>query len=574
MKFPALFSSVLMASAFTLVALPAQAQDFPSHLKKCKKNATHFERDEGQFRVPDQNGGTGIVHLVSQNYTCEHKTEPWTEWPKFYGLKDASGNLIIPYRYLALMPYSTTGALVQVRDKYRTYTVGRGESREQYDFHKATFVTPPMQCYTRRDDAVSTPMGQSWANRANPVGPSDVTLFSPAGQPRVLRNMGGEGLVPGVQRIGDIFRARWRDEGGVVRTGLLDLNGNRVSPVLAATHDWSTVLPPGADRTGRPNCAGELSHDLLLEGPSLDRDPAEVHYGPVYTLIGRDGSPSPLPAGAAGVLPVYKIAENSNRREQKNNTTTWAVVFPTATGLEFSLHVGPPGEAVIAAHSALRYSELSWTSNGWLMAKAVNDGKWRLFRHLTDIPVGQANTDFTAALNNAAAVIDAENNARETALAAATAAKEAERQAQLKRNFEAVRGTSLMCNYRLDATFSQDQFLQYLDVCGPDHDPGFRRQAAAKGISHQQMEDAVVALGLRQMAQARDRSRWEEEARIRRMQNANKDPGASYIPGQWESAIRNGGNAAVDAINKSSDDWLKKRQDDYIADWQRSQRAY
>jgi hypothetical protein len=58
------------------------------------------------------------------------------------------------------------------------------------------------------------------------------------------------------------------------------------------------------------------------------------------------------------------------------------------------------------------------------------------------------------------------------------------------------------------------------------------------------------------------------------MRNANKDPMASYMPGQWESAIRNAGNAAVDAINRSSDNWLEQRRAQYNADWQRSQRAY
>ena len=41
-----------------------------------------------------------------------------------------------------------------------------------------------------------------------------------------------------------------------------------------------------------------------------------------------------------------------------------------------------------------------------------------------------------------------------------------------------------------------------------------------------------------------------------------------------QSAIRNAGNAWVDAINESSEHWLKQRQDQYNADWQRSQRAY
>ena len=98
-------TAALLASAFCTAA---NAQDFPSHLKKCKKHQS-FERVEGEYRTPDLNGGVGIVRVVSQNYDCEHKSKPWTEWPKFLGMKDAAGNLVIPYKYQALMPYSTTG---------------------------------------------------------------------------------------------------------------------------------------------------------------------------------------------------------------------------------------------------------------------------------------------------------------------------------------------------------------------------------------------------------------------------------------------------------------------------------
>ena len=564
-------TAALLASAFCTAA---NAQDFPSHLKKCKKHQS-FERVEGEYRTPDLNGGVGIVRVVSQNYDCEHKSKPWTEWPKFLGMKDAAGNLVIPYKYQALLPYSTTGALVKVNDKYRTYTVGKGESKEQFDFQEASFVAPPLKCRTRGDNGVSAPMGQRWNSDMKGVGTSNITLFSPSGQPRVLKNMGGVGLVPAVQRIGDVFRAHWRDEGGVVRTGLLDLSGYQVSPVLGATQEWSTMMPPGASRDAAPNCSGELSYDLLLEGPSLDRDPAKYQYGPLFTLISRDGSPTPLPPGAIGLIPANRIATNENRKTQNGNTTMWAVVFQTGAGLEFATHVGPPGEALVAARSAPRYSELTWTGNGWLMAKAVADGKWRLYRQFTDIPVGQPDPVMLTAFRNGEAVILAENKASDAALAAAYAAKEADRTAAYRRNYETARATTgLICHYTIDSTYTQSHFEEYLDQCGPDNFAGFRQLAAAKGFTPQHMSDAAAALQKRRVEAAFARAEWEEKERIRRMENANKNPGASYYPGQWESAIRNAGNTATAAINKSSDDWLQQRRDQYIADWQRSQRAY
>ncbi|RYG39022.1 MAG: hypothetical protein EON93_00910 [Burkholderiales bacterium] len=567
-------AAALVACTAATVSMPgADAQTFPKHLKNCKRHPS-FEQIEGQYRVPDPAGGIGMVQLVSQNYACEHREKPWTEWPKFYGLKNAAGTLVIPYAYASLMPYATTGALVRTGDKYRTYTVGKGEGKEQYAFDDVRYLTPPLQCLGRADNGVSVPIGQNWTGSNRVTATSKITLFSPAGAPRVLVGMGGEGLDPAVQRVGDIFRARWRDESGAVRTGLLDLYGQSISPVLPTTYAWSTMLPLGQRPDGVANCSGELSWDLLLAGPSLDRDPSQPRYGPLLTLINRDGSPAALPAGAAGVIPLNRVETNIIRKGQRDNTTMWSVVFPTATGLEFTIHQGTPGEAIAVAGKAPRYSELSWTTNGWLMAKAASDSTWQLYRQFTDIPVGHADTDLEKAWRSGDGVIQAENSAQAAAVAAAVAAKEAERKEELKRNFAAAKTAGMMCHYTLDASYTQEDFGDYLAACGPDNYPTYRQLAAAKGFSEQQFADGASAQLKRQLDASRGRMEWEEQERLRRIRNANQDPGASYYPGQWESAIRNAGNAATDAINKSSDTWLQQRQDQYIADWQRSQRAY
>ncbi len=96
----------------------------------------------------------------------------------------------------------------------------------------------------------------------------------------------------------------------------------------------------------------------------------------------------------------------------------------------------------------------------------------------------------------------------------------------------------------------------------------------AKGISADAIRASADARLAREMAARKAIAEQAERDRIQRMNTANRDPGASYYPGQWESAIRNAGNAAVDAINPSSDSWLQQRRDQYVADWQRSQRAY
>jgi hypothetical protein len=93
-------------------------------------------------------------------------------------------------------------------------------------------------------------------------------------------------------------------------------------------------------------------------------------------------------------------------------------------------------------------------------------------------------------------------------------------------------------------------------------------------MSNDMMQQALDNEWERQRQNAFARARWEEQAAAERARLVNKDPGASYMPGQWESAIRNAGNAAVAGINQSSDNWLEQRRAQYQADWQRSQRAY
>lgn len=564
------YATMLAMGWCALTATPVAAQDFPSQHKKCKKQG-NYEIFHAETKVADMNGGVGVVRIVYENYGC--KVDGVDAGLQLFGMRNAAGQQIVPNRYWKVLPFSTTGALViepsdrrnPAGAKYKVYTAGAGEGVESFDFQETQLFTLGTKCTLTGDNGISVPFGRVRA----PNGVSDVTLFTPSGQPRKLIGVGGEGIEPAVQRFGDVFRVRWRDQGGLVRTGLIDLVGNQVAPVLGASHVWSTLLAPGADRTAIHNCYAEVAFDLLIEGPSLDRDPARVQYGSLLTLVGRDGLPVPMPDGAAGLINTYRIPDNIHRPQQKNNTTMWAVVFPTRTGLEFTLHVGPPTDALVEARTAPRYSELVWTQNRWLMVKAKADGRWRLLRQFTDRPVGEPNADFQKALDSGAAFIDAEN-----------AAKPPIRNDYIGVSFEEgerLRQQSLIVAFqegelcRMPNIFAGglEWVTIYIARCDSRYfQPGTLERARAMGVTDGAIS-ASVANGNRMAAQAQAVTAQSEANR-----RANAQRQSSYIPGQWESAIRSAGDALTRSVNDSSDAWLKQRRDQYNADWQRSQRAY
>ncbi len=404
----------------------------------------------------------------------------------------------------------------------------------------------------------------------------DVTLFTADGKTRRLENMGGEGAGDAALRVGDVFLASWKDEGGAVRSGILDLEGRPIAPVLGKPAIWSTLVSPGPDGSIPHGCEEELSQDLFIEGPSLDLDPAKPFFGPLLIPVRRDGQPAVLPEGAIGMFPAYVRDRNTARKDRKQNAVTWGVVFPAANGFQFTLHVGPPSEALIAAETAPRYSDIgrSIDHGGMVGAKSVADGLWRWFRADTDIPVGAANADFQLSLNSAWEVQNAEAAANYQIFAAEWAKKEAGRVESQKRFKAEARAAGRICDYRVDSTSPREEVVEYVTLCGPGNFPGLADLARANGMTDADLEAIRLAAWQRQVAQAQMLAEAEEAARIQRMNNANKNAGAGYLPGQWETAIRLGGNAAVDAINQSSDNWLQERRDQYVADWQRSQRAY
>jgi hypothetical protein len=565
-------------------APPAAAQKFPPYLKSCKKDK-EFERIDAEYAVPVVGGGAGVVRVVSQNYNCENKTTGGGEWHRLYGMKDASGKLVVPYAYEDVLPFSTTGAVVSEHGPttyvssagYRTYIAGKGASKERLEIGDAGMLMPSNGCPPAPGEAspssVSVVIGEDTYRGGG--GKVHVTLFTPDGKLRRLESMGGDDMKRPVRRVGDVLLARWRDEQNVLRSGILDLYGRQVAPVLSNAALW--VTPTTDPRRNNADACGVASLDLFIEGPSLDIDPGKPFFGPLLIPVGRDGQPVALPKGAIGMFPVYRRENQSSFSDApRDMTSMWAVVFPKGQGFEFTLHLGAPSEALVAAETEPRYSTMARTHSfgGLVTAQYAADGKWVTFRANSDTVVGDIDADFDRSRDSALAILEGQALQRQQEVAAESARREAERIEARKRNWETARSTGRLCQLQVDSTNTREDFDAYLAACGPDNFPGFAQLALAKGIPQSDLTAAANAQAMRMMEVYKARAAWEEEARLKRMRNANKDPMASYMPGQWESAIRNAGNAAVDAINQSSDNWLQQRRDQYIADWQRSQRAY
>lgn len=588
MRFIIAAAAILLANLCGLAALQAEAQGLPKYLKSCKKEKTGITVED-TLVVPSADGPPGIVKIVRQTYTCKNPETRNGQWIALYGMTDASGKVLVPLEYASVLPFSTKGAVVIDHGdeaypqglKYRTYMAGKGEGKEKFDFKWVSVMRAGGPCdkppVTAADQPVSAVVGEFFFGLGDKgKDKHHLILFRPDGKTKKLEFMGGNGVVISAQRMGDVLLTRWKDPDGIVRAGILDLEGRPVAPVLGTPAIWSTLATRRADGTQPPGCQAELSQDLFIEGPSLDLDPAQKFMGPLLIPVARDGQPAALPEGAIGMFPALHRERNPARHTFTENTVMWGVVFPTGDGFEFTLHLGTPSEALIAAATAPRYSTFgrSDVHGGMVGAQSVADGLWRWFRADTDIPVGAANADFQLSLNSAWEVQNGEANAQYQILAAEWAKKEAARAEYHKRLWEQARASGRLCDYRVDSSSSASEVEEYLNACGPGWLPGLAELARSKGITETAITTASDAQWKRQMDQAKMLADAEEAARIQRMNNANKDPGAGYIPGQWETAIRLGGNAAVDAINESSDNWLQERRDQYVADWQRSQRAY
>lgn len=567
---------ILLMTMASLAAPPASAQRFPSHMTKCEKSE-NFKWLKGTYSVPVVGGGAGIVKVVSEDYLCVNKLTRNRELFQLFGLTDNDDNVVVPFKYAGVYPFSTTGAVVIDHGTgpypkglmYRTYIAGKGEGKERFDFQRVDMLQPQASCSATTTDlttrGVSAVAGEYGFSLGG--GKRHVTLFTPDGRARKLEYLGGDDLNPPVRRVGDVLVARWRDQAGAMRSGILGLDGRQISPVLGPVAIWTSVK--GGFQPGQ--ACYDLTHDLFVEGPSLDFDPSNPFYGPLLTLIDSEGQPVALPAGAIGMFPANPRPPGASYTHS-NPAGMWAVVFPTEVGFEFTLYDGTPSEALIAAPTSPRYDYIghSGAFGGILGVRLAADLTWRTFRPNTDILLGKPDAYFDRVFANAEAILGAEADQMQAITAAAQAREEASRVARQKQFWETARNSGRLCNFTVSRANSPAEIEEFVLACGPGHQAGLIELARESGISETTLQAAADKEWAAAQEQVRKRAEWD--ALVAR--NRNTSPMASYMPGQWESAIRAAGDSVVAGINESSDNWLEERRAQYNSDWQRSQRAY
>jgi hypothetical protein len=577
-----------LAGAVGVAAPAAEAKSFGDLYTSCKKD-TGVSSAPQQYLVPDGAGGTAVVKLTQEYWSCRNKrTKQDNELVTLTGLVDEAGKVLVPMKYQQVLPFSTRGAVVRNFDfgsKYFTYMVGKGEGKERYDFQRIGMTLPTHGCGDQdpRKQGVAAVIGETFIapipgdpKNWQPIGGgrSHVTLFTSEGKARKLEYVGGDDLKPAVQRVGDVLLARWRDDQGVARSGFLDINGNQVAPVLGSARVWSTKGVDGRTYKATGYCDNSVSKDIMIEGPSLDADPSRPWYGPLLTPVASDGQPVPLPPGAVGMFPA--IERDPYLNAGKDATRVWAVVYPTASGFEFTLHPGTPAEALALAPTAPRYVNYGRTGRyDLIVAQSASDRLWRTWTYGSSETFGVAAATFEEAGSSAVNILLAQAAANQAEREAAKAAEQARIRAEAEKQLAAYRASidamsgSQLCTIAMPTTLGADYMARWLDACAGTRLGMYDLSTAeAAGVA----SDTITRARQAWIANAPQREReaaWAKAAELERLKG-----NSSYIPGQWSSAIQAAGNAWAAAINQSSENWLKQRQDQYIADWQRSQRAY
>jgi hypothetical protein len=211
--------------------------------------------------------------------------------------------------------------------------------------------------------------------------------------PLVLRNL--EGLA----RRGDVLLAHFRAEDGAEVSRFLDLKGQPVSPVVGDISEWRFWKPSSAaaDKAEFVSSMGKFEHPLLP-------------YGQLFMPLKPDGSPAPLPEGAMGVFPLQTWASTDaldRSRRSDLQAFGWAVVYPTADGIEIAPVMANLAETLRQAPTARRYAGMQrrtasmTSSNAFIsdvmLVRSRDDGRWRpvLAQDLTPAQHNMGDAGFT-----------------------------------------------------------------------------------------------------------------------------------------------------------------------------------
>lgn len=549
------------ALVLALLPLPAFAQQAPPSDPRINCAEWDFQTRKPARRPPPVQLNTTVagprgpeqVEVRQAPLKCnDGMYYPW-------GVRNAAGKVVVPYRFDTVMPTSPSGAVVSSRETgLGTWTDGEGfkplalrteRFRSLGDFancSKAGEGVVILWGYYREEDKVK------------------LAIFHGSEQPKILEDASPP------RRVNRLMFVPVRVPGGYAAR-ITDLYGNPRSGTIGTVSYWHASKPEIGDtcQLGFP--------DMLSEGPSLDRNPAQKDIGPIYFPIGLDGSFYPMPQGALGIFPLrgrldQVVRTYTNDDEWEYFSDSWGLVYPDGQGWAFSVHLGKPLDAISrATGSEPRYrSPVRDPQSGMFAAQNVRDGSWQLFHPgaTTPLPIAGTFADGRSALNSSLSQIAANRAAVEVRIQAERQARLAAERAQYLQFRQSKAGS--LCQYLPPMRLTIEEVSYHAEQCPRT----FIAQDLAKARQMGLTDDLANAIqgAWRDQAAADYRAQLARElAREDALRNPVPRP---YVPGAWGDAIRNAGNVAVDNINRSSENWFDARRKSYREEWQRKQRAY
>lgn len=556
-----------LAACFALLLpLPALAQEVPPDDPKAKCVEWDFNTRKPMKKPPPLQlnnivagpSGPERVEIRQAAFKCDT-----SEKGLYYGwgMRNAAGKVVVPYRYFRVHPTSPSGALVLRDGEYSTYTDGKGEKALGVRPEAVGSVDDHGPCNALRSGGARTVYLTVFDRKTSLF---DLWVYHGSEEPVITPR----GQTP--RRVHKLLFTPVNAADGTLAAQVLDSYGNPVSGVLGAISYWHAAKPQygGTCEIGMP--------DMLSKGPSLDQNPYSTQAGDLYFPLAMDGSFYPMPDGAIGIFPLRAPMQFAEKTLANDNlweyfSDTWALVYPDAQGWSFSIHRGAPLQAISSATGTEpRYRNLTRGAAGLYAAQDVKSGNWKVFLAGSVAPMELAGTYNTGS----AAVLgaEAEMKARRDAIMARLNREIAEREAreveQTRKVFAAARARGLgwLCQYSPPHRLPVAELADFARACPGQWTSADLAKAKAAGMS----ADAVAAVeeGWRQgaiaAAYAAKRQREMEANPVRR----------PYVPGAWSDAIRQAGDQIVADINRRSENWFEQRQKSYREEWQRKQRAY
>lgn len=581
----------LLASMLLCAEAPALAEVPSKEMRNCRpprKGITYLQQ---HFWVgPGKDAA--YFQLVLTEVECQGPDDRWRQFRR-YGLwggvegkpKFKSGN-VIEERYDAIAPYSPNAALVKREDgRWIDYSFGKGETGRPLLYDDVLSLVAEERCTYGRDyEQTQSPAVAVGLSAVDSAGKRTAYLHFGDRAPVAIPGLGGPGIERPVERHKEIVITRWTDPDGVVRHRLYSIGGRPISPVLGGVVRWATATSL-EDMEKGPVCYGTEDVDLFVVGPSLDEDLSFPYWGPMLTPLAADGAPLALPEGAIGVVPVTgwlfgqglevptKPAEDWPRYAHLPSVRAWAVIYPTATGYEFTYTAGTLAQALIESPSGERFTDIrlfNWDkrvrrddpAQFFNVSRAVftrlQNGLWQGRYYFDDAIRGAPAATVDAAYANYTTAAQ-EAEARSNALALAAKAK---REAGYVADFEARMKDGTACRYAPPWSLGPELVSRHAAKCPAAYNMADLARLKSSGFS----PELVATV---------ERSKAEAAAREAQYRAEQAELARSYVPpGSWETALRIASDVQVRNIQQSTTNWLDQRRREYYADWQRSQRAY